>query len=153
MPNIFISYSHKDEKFAEIIESSLLESGAEVFLSGSRLEGGDYWEEEIWDNLKDADFFIFLASKDSISRDYPKFELGGAYYDEKNILPVLIDIAPHQLPSIIKKIQAIDLRGHSPEEIEMVMLEKGKKIYWDEIKSSAILASLIFGGLYLLNKK
>lgn len=153
MANIFISYSHHDEQFARIIESSLQASGAEVFLSGSRLEGGDYWEDEIWDNLREADYFIFLASENSISRDYPKFELGGSYYDEKKILPVLIDIAPHQLPTIIQKIQAIDLRDHSPEEIKQAMLEKGKKIFWNEIKSSALLASVIFGGLYLLNKK
>ncbi len=150
MANIFISYSHQDEEFAKLLETTLTDTGAEVFLSGSRLDGGDIWEEKIWDNLEKADVFLFLASTTSINSDYPKFEIGGAYYDSKEILPVLIDITPEQLPSIVQKYQALDFRNHTPEEIQQKIRKQGDKIFWNEVKSAAKMLLLIFGGAMLL---
>ncbi len=146
MANIFISYSHHDEEFAKILESTLLDTGADVFLSGSRLEGGDLWEEKIWDNLEEADFFLFLASSHSITSDYPKFELGGAFYGEKEIIPILINIEPNKLPSIIQKYTALDFRNLSPDEVKKKIAQTGNKILWGEIKSAAKFVLMIFGG-------
>ncbi len=152
MPKIFISYSHKDEKYAKLIQNTLIECNLEVFMSGSNIHPGEDWEDVIWTELEESDLFLFIASKQSVNAEYTRYEIGGAFYGEKDIVSVLIDVSPEELPSIIQRYQAMDFRGKSVEEIEKLISKEGKILRRHEIKSSIGLIGAIFSGLWLLGR-
>ena len=153
MPSIFISYSHEDESFAKLIQRKLIECKTNVFMSGENIYAGEDWEEVIWTNLEECDVFLFIASKISVKGEYPKFEIGGAYYGDKDIIPALIDVSPEELPSIIQKYQALDFRSMTVEEVEDIISDEAKSLRWEEFTSGLKVVSAIFGGLWLLSKQ
>jgi len=152
MPSIFISYSHEDEDYAKLIKRKLTKCKSDVFLSGENIYAGEDWEDAIWSNLEECEVFLFLASQVSVKAEYPKFEIGGAFYAEKDIIPVLIDISPKELPAILKRFQALDFRDMSVEEVEKAIVSEGQALRLEEIVSGFKVVSAIFGGLWLLKK-
>ncbi len=152
MPSVFISYSHEDDDIAKLIKRKLVESKSKVFLSGENIEPGDDWEDTIWNNLEESDTFIFIASKQSVIAEYPKYEIGGAFYDEKDIIPILIDVSPEELPSIVKRFQALDFRNKTVNDIEYLITGQGKAIRRHEFTSGLKLVSAIFGTFWILSK-
>ena len=109
----FISYSHTDEEIALNLQASLKRMGISAFMAPLSIRPGDDWSREIWDNLREADYVLFLASAEACNSPYVLQELGGAEYDKKHIVPIVWDISPSDLPGWTKRYQAMDLRGQN----------------------------------------
>lgn len=84
--NIFISYSHADKKWRELLEKHLKVLkrffGSIEYWSDTKLKGGDRWREEIEIAIKKANVAILLVSTDFLASDF---------------------IASNELPSLLRK--------------------------------------------------
>jgi hypothetical protein len=148
MPDIFISYSSADSKDARKIYDWLSKKGVNVFLAEVCLEGGDAWDEKIKKNLREANNFIFLASRKACASQSVNQEIGMAIRDNnKNVIPVVWDMPPTELPGFLKcNTQAVDMRGKDPQVLlaalnrTVTKVKKDKAIAW-------IIVLLLLGAL------
>ena len=110
---IFISYRHRepDEKLARFIAKSLEDRGHHVFMD-IRMPVGTNWVNKIEDEIKAADFFIVLLSRESIRSEMVRQEvkLAHGFYKEKGlqILPVRVAFRgelPYDLGAYLDTIQ------------------------------------------------
>lgn len=71
--SIFISYSHRDDKLRQELDthlSSLRRPGLISVWHDRRIVPGEEWEREIAENLEAADIILLLISSDFIASDY-----------------------------------------------------------------------------------
>jgi hypothetical protein len=110
---IFVSYRHQepDEKLARFIAESLEDRGNHVFMD-IRMPVGTKWVNRIEDEIKAADFFIVLLSKESIRSEMVRQEvkLAHKFYKEKDLLILPIRVAfrgelPYDLGAYLDPIQ------------------------------------------------
>jgi hypothetical protein len=147
MAEIFISYSSADRKAARQVHEWLSKKDVNVFLAEISLEAGDTWDEKIKKNLREANYFLFLASRNACASQSVNQEIGMAITENKNIIPVVWDMPPEDLPGFLKcNTQAVDLRGKDPQVLVAVLnrtvtkVKKDRAIKW-------IIVFLILGAL------
>ena len=71
---LFISYSHKDQLFAERIAKIHEALGIDVFFDKHRLKAGYIYSEEISQFIKEADTFVLCWSENAAKSDYVEKE-------------------------------------------------------------------------------
>jgi hypothetical protein len=115
MSKCFISYRHTkpDEDLAHFLEKSLGEHDHNVFLD-TQIQLGTEWVKEIERQIKSAEFFIVLLSKESILSDMVRQEVKLAHELVKKrgkrftILPIRVDFIgelPYDLAAYLDRIQ------------------------------------------------
>ncbi len=149
MPDCFISHSSKDTKIAEYVDKVLKCYGITAFMASDSLRAGQNWQQEIMENLKNSKWVIFLASRAASLSPFVNQEIGGALNDSKNLIPIVWDMPPSELPGWAKSVQAIDLNGKQtmdalPKEIASI----AQRIKQDKDKGlliiGAIFAAILF---------
>ena len=90
MSHIFISYSRKDVDFASNIVQALAERGLDTWIDWKSIPKGEYWEQEIYLGIEQADAFLFLISPDSVRSQMCNKEIVHAVENSKRILPIVI---------------------------------------------------------------
>ncbi|WMJ09633.1 toll/interleukin-1 receptor domain-containing protein [Nitrosomonas sp. sh817] len=143
MTHIFISYSSKDESIARQLYSAISGLGIEPFLASISLQPGSQWSKEILSSLKKAQWVLFLASESACQSQAVQQELGAAVISGKEIIPIILDIEPEQLPAWIKELQAIDIRNGNVEELREVLKGIANKIRWDQVTTALLIGAII----------
>ena len=116
--DVFVSYSgDQGQKIAEAfqqglpkyaVQKGMQESDLNVFVASQSLTPGDDWEQKIWDNLREAPWFIFVVTKESNASHYAQQELGAAMALGKNIIPVLCaGMTSRDLPGFCARKHAV----------------------------------------------
>ena len=144
MAQAFISYSAKDEDLAQQIHQYCENLGLNAFLASISLSEGKKWKDEIFQELKYAEWFFFLATPNSIKSDAVKHEIGGALALNKKIVPILYDIDYPDLPDWISDYQGIKIRDNNLDEIKVTLEKIAKKNKTDSIIAVAIICGLIY---------
>lgn len=90
MGHVFISYSHKDTKYAHGLADSLQNMGIDVWID-ERLDYGSQWPLEIQKQLDSCDAFILIMSPRSFASDWVQSELQRAKRKMKPIFPLLLE--------------------------------------------------------------
>ncbi len=67
-PYAFLSYAREDEKQARKVYEYLMKNGKNVWFDKESLMVGQNWRLEIKKAIKNADWFILLFSKESVSK-------------------------------------------------------------------------------------
>ncbi len=93
---IFISYSHRDRKFVNLLTKRLQENNIDVWLDSKEISTGSNIAERIRDAISKVDFFILVLSKNSTNSKWVNYELSATILNEISlqetiILPVLIE--------------------------------------------------------------
>lgn len=149
MHYVFISYSVQDEDIARRLHEALTHVGVETFLAGISLEPGSNWTQEIFKALRSSEWVFFVASHAACQSHTVQQELGASLIQQKRIIPILIDIAPHELPGWVGQHQAIDARGNS-ENLNRTIQAIGEKVrdkkFWTGVILGGIAAALLLGG-------
>jgi hypothetical protein len=154
MADIFISYSSKDSKIAREIHDWLTKADVNVFLAEISLEGGDAWDEKIKRNLHEADYFIFLASRNACASQAVNQEIGMAIKGNKKIIPVVWDMSPSELPGFLKcNTQAVDMRGKDPQVLLIVLNRTVTKVKKNNVIKLIIGWALIAALLWVFCRK
>ena len=108
MSYIFISYSHKDKKYAHRLEKALNRSGFEVWLD-DRIDYGTKWPKKIEQKLDGCEALILIMTAHSHGSDWVQNELARAKRKRKNIFPLLLKGDEPWLS--VEATQYIDVRG------------------------------------------
>jgi len=153
MTDVFISYSVSDEEQAKKVYSLLSEYGIKTFLAGISLEPGCNWSEEIKENLNKSQWVLFFATESACKSQAVQQELGGAWLSGKEIIPVIWDIQPSELPAWVKEKQAIDISKGNMELLKPVVDKIAKKIKSDEFVGGLILGALVASLIWAASKK
>lgn len=148
MPDAFISYSVSDENFAQFLHRHLTSEGLHTYLASVSLRPGEKWQDAILAALKSSSWVLFLGSKKACESAYVQQELGFALASEKKIIPIVWDQDPAALPGWMKRLQAINLAGASPEQVGQTVSSIAGRIKADKIQGQIIAGLLIAGFLY-----
>lgn len=116
MPKAFISYSSKDNRKKEILESVLKEHAIEPIIILNRENPKDYGESKIKRGIKEADFLIPILTSSSISTQWINQEIGYAESESDRgrikIVPIVEEEILSELKQFINLIQDLPYRFH-----------------------------------------
>ena len=122
--DLFISYSHKNDKeITEIVKTLLnLKPDIKIFLDKKDLDTGSGWQQELYDALDNCRRIIAFLSAPYIDSKVCKEEFNIAVFrhrEEEEIEPVLIPIYLYsaELPTYMKLIQFSDCREANNEKL------------------------------------
>ena len=87
---VFISYSTKDQEFADRVNRTLKENGINTWIATEDIHGGDSFATEITNGIKNCEAFVFILSKNSDISPHCGNELSLAFSARKKILPFRI---------------------------------------------------------------
>ena len=149
--DVFVSYSHDDERVAKQICALLDEYRITYFLDKESIKPASDWLDVLAESIKSCKIFLLLVSKHSFESEYSMMELQYAYSERNNcdisILPYLIDdgitkdTMPGSMKMMLNSIQWISvndvpigkpliqdikslLRGHFIEKTDLSALPK-----------------------------
>ena len=106
MTDVFISYSSHDEHLARFMHKHLTDEGISVFLASISLAPSHSWSPEILKALNSATWVLFLASRSACNSPYVQQEVGAAVASKKQLIPVVWDLPPAELPGWASQYQA-----------------------------------------------
>jgi TolB-like protein/Tfp pilus assembly protein PilF len=100
---VFLSYASQDAGAARRICETLARDGIEVWFDKSELRGGDVWDQQIRQKIRDCALFIPIISANTASRHEGYFRLEWDLADQRShkiarnrpfIIPVCLDATP-----------------------------------------------------------
>lgn len=141
MAHVFISHSTKDKSTASRLYQAFKNVGATPFLAPISIRPGALWKEEIFRELASSEWVFFLASESACKSSAVQQEIGAALSLKKQIIPLLLDIDPSDLPGFLGQEQAIDLRT-SERRLHEQIQEIGRKIQSDRLWTGLILGAV-----------
>jgi TIR domain/Pentapeptide repeats (8 copies) len=94
----FISYSTKDQEFADLLRSQLQRKGARVWLATEDLKIGDRFRARIDEAIRLFDKLLLVLSKDSVKSPWVEAEVEAAFEKERRqkrtvLFPIRLDDA------------------------------------------------------------
>jgi hypothetical protein len=152
MPDVFISHTSSDRTFAEFLHRHLTSEGLSAFLAPISLLPGQRWPQEILNALETSPWVLFLASRKACASPWVQQEVGAALAKQKKLIPIVWDMPPAQLPGWTGYIQAVDLAGASPEQIQAQMTAIAGQVKADKAKGF-LIGGLLIAGLFALAGK
>ena len=120
---IFLSYASQDAEAAKRICETLRQGGIEVWLDQSELRGGDAWDHQIRQQIRDCALFIPIISMNTASRQEGYFRLEWDLADQRThkiarnrpfIIPVCLDATSNagaDVPESFQRVQWTRLPG------------------------------------------
>lgn len=134
MPQVFLSYDHDDDLFADFARDSLEKRGVSVWID-NKIEGGDEWRNEIDEAIRGSDVLIVVLSPSSFESTYVTYEWGFALGIGRKVIPILhrkTDIHPR-----LDILQRHDFRSHrdGPWDKLVQEIENAKRDKSDNRKS------------------
>jgi len=89
MNHIFISHSHEDSDFAEILHERLKEAGFSVWRD-TGIRGGEDWRREIDQAIKEAFALIVMMTSEAKASEYVTYEWAFAEGAGVKVIPILL---------------------------------------------------------------
>lgn len=153
MPDCFISYSIVDKELAESVDKELKSHGITTFMASDSLQPGQNWQQKILENLKNSQWVVLLASRAACSSPFVNQEIGGALHGSKNLIPVVWDMPPSELPGWARNVQAIDMsRKQTMGELQREIASIAQRIKQDKSQGLLIIGA-IFLALFVLSRE
>ncbi len=120
MSDVFLSYSNRSRKHAEMLAEALQALGVSTWVASKEIGEGESVEEKILKAIRDARLVAFLVDQPSpadssswVQREYMT-ALEHSWSDERKVLvPVLIGDA--EPPSFLRHASALRVKGQKPE--------------------------------------
>lgn len=107
MPDVFVSYSHKDSEYAHRLADVLRGHGIDVWID-ERIDYGDQWPRVIQDNLNACRAFLLLMSTNAFNSVWVQNEVSYAQANRKPIYPLLLE---GSVWLSMAAMQYVDVRG------------------------------------------
>ena len=107
-PYVFISYSHKDKKYAHRLKKALEDRGYRAWID-DLIDYGEEWPRVIETHIDHCDDFVLVMSRRSYQSRWVHNELSRAIRKRKHILPILLD---GDLWFEVESIQAVMIKNN-----------------------------------------
>ena len=126
MNRVFISYSRKNEAFAERLARDLGDAGLDVWLDLRQIQGGENWRDEIFRGLERSEFLIALLSPSAVQSKWVQREILTAREQGKRIYPIMVENAREELKVTeelvwLRDYQYIDFEGRYEEAFPQLL--------------------------------
>lgn len=121
--DIFISYSRKDAQIVNDVVSKLEAQGFKIWLDKKGIESGDAFKRIIVRAIEESTCVLFFSSANSNLSKWTAKEIGVAVYENKTIIPVLIDKSRYN-PEIKFDLINLDYIDYTEPELYPEMLAK-----------------------------
>ena len=89
MPDVFISYSRRDDEFVQRLREALAESGKDVWVDREDIGPAVEWRREIELGIEGSDIFVFVITPDALRSEPCRREREYAVEKNKRIVPLL----------------------------------------------------------------
>lgn len=89
MPDVFISYSHKDTDFVRRLTNALSRTGRDVWVDWEDIPHGENWFQEIFAGIEHAHAFVIVVSRHSLTSEICNDEIRYAREKNKRIFPLI----------------------------------------------------------------
>jgi hypothetical protein len=110
-PDVFVSYSRKDERFVHKLHDALAAAQRDIWVDWEDIPPSAEWLKEIKRAIEGGDTVVFVVSPDSVSSQMCRQECTYAAECNKRIIPVLVrDVFPSDLPEPLAKIHWLFFR-------------------------------------------
>ena len=122
---MFLSYASQDAQAAQQLCDALRTAGVEVWFDRSELRGGDAWDRQIHERIRDCRLFVAIISAQTEARDEGYFRREWSLAVDRThdmaehkafLLPVVIDDTPERgaaVPEKFRQVQWTRLPGGS----------------------------------------
>jgi hypothetical protein len=94
MSHIFISYSHSDNDFVELLRIKLNEAKISTWVDHSNLKAGTDWRSGIDTAIRDSLAIVLVMSSDSLGSHYVTYEWSFAHGLGKPLIPIMYRETP-----------------------------------------------------------
>jgi len=121
MTRVFISHSSKNNQLAADVRDWLKADGHDVFLDYDRqdgIEGGDLWEERLYERLRCADAVVCLVTDEYVTSQWCFGEIVAAKTLGSRILPLAVEKGVRH--PLLDGFQHITYHGAQPQEREQI---------------------------------
>lgn len=113
MSQVFISYSHKDSKFAEFLKTKIEEANFDVWMF-PKLRAGLVWREEIDEEIRKSFALIVIMTPAAKESEYVTYEWAFAYGVGVRVIPLLLKLGPKEVHPRLEALQCRDFRKNQP---------------------------------------
>lgn len=103
---IFISHSHSDADFAELLKLHLEKQGIKCWMDSERLKIGQDWREEIDSGISNSKAVIAIMSPEARKSEYVTYEWAYAWGKGIKIFPLMLIQTP--LHPRLESLQYLD---------------------------------------------
>src|SRR5687768_8036885 len=111
MTKIFISYSRRDQAFAEKLNSSLQKIGFDSWIDRVDIPPTADWWDQIEKGIEAADACVFLLSPDSIISSVCNDEINHAIKNGKRLIPLVArEVNAQDVHDTLRKLNWIYFR-------------------------------------------
>ncbi len=105
---VFISYSRKDEDFAQELLAGLQLAGFEPYLDKHDIAAGEDWEARLGRLIEAADTVVFVISPDAVASERCAWEVERTVELKKRLLPIVWRrVEEAQVPPRLKQLNYI----------------------------------------------
>ena len=105
---VFISYSRKDEDFAQELLAGLELVGFEPYLDKHDIAAGEDWEARLGRLIESADTVVFVISPDAVASERCAWEVERTVDLKKRLLPIVWRrVEEAQVPPRLKQLNYI----------------------------------------------
>ena len=143
--DVFISHAQADLPLAQFLHRHLSQEGLSAYLATVSMAPGEKWRQVILDNLRSSTWVICLASRAACESHWVMQEMGVAIGANKKLVPIVWDVAPHELPGWMREYQAVNLGGANQEEARAAIDRISETIKSEKQKGVVILGMIIAG--------
>jgi len=115
MQHVFVSYSHRDNDFAQLLRTELHNAGIQSWLAQENLKAGEDWKEGIDDAIKKSFALVVIISPSSDQSKYVTYEWALAYGLGISIIPILYKNleSPQKLHPRLESLQYEDFTSNT----------------------------------------
>jgi hypoxanthine phosphoribosyltransferase len=103
--DLFFSYAHSDGHIAKELAALLLAQGLTCFMSARDIHVGDLWNPSIRDAIRCSDRVLLLITPRSKDSAWVTLEIGAAWMQEKEFIPLTLFVDAKELRDIAKDFQ------------------------------------------------
>lgn len=125
---IFISHSSEDNACVERLYNDLIDARYWAWMDKKNLRGGEKWEPQIDENLRNARIFVVLFSSASLKSEWVRHEGSMAFALKQLLVPVNIEplrtYSIRELPLWARPIHLLELYDGSDEYKDQLELLK-----------------------------
>ena len=125
-PRVFLSYAHEDGVFVGKVCDELRKARLDPWMDRSSLEGGDVWQNEIEERVRDADYFLVFQSQALMTKtfSYVNSEIKLALDRQRSVRQGFRFIIPLQIGAgaVLPELQEIQtVQLHDPSDVSSLV--------------------------------